>query len=68
MLSGLKIDRICDAHLGLMREVRDRCASAVQDLSMQDILLAAGEMTAQERRTVKAAQSLFAHKIRLIEV
>lgn len=42
----------------------EACARLIEGMSVAEILLAAGEMTAQERRTVKAVQRLFAHKIR----
>lgn len=43
---------------------REACAKVVEGMKMQEILLAAGEMTAQERRTVRALQTWLAHKIR----
>ena len=48
------------------RSERHRCADIVEDLAgdMQAVLLAAGEMTAQERRTVRAVLKWAAFKVR----
>lgn len=42
----------------------EACAALCEKMPMSEILLAAGEMTAGERRTVRALQKWFAHKIR----
>jgi len=61
------------AHVGAMcnkmgdimaADEREACARLVEEMKMGEILLAAGEMTAQERRTVRALQKWLAHKIR----
>lgn len=43
---------------------RKACADLVENLTMSEVLLATGEMSAQERRTTKALQKFFARKIR----
>lgn len=43
---------------------REACAALVEKMPMGEILLAAGEMTTGERRTARALQKWFAHKIR----
>jgi hypothetical protein len=43
---------------------RVACADLVAGFTMPELLLAMGEMTAQERRTVRALQGFLANKIR----
>jgi hypothetical protein len=43
---------------------REACAKLIESIKMGEILLAAGEMTAQERRTVKALLPWLANRIR----
>lgn len=43
---------------------REACAAHVEAIKMQEVLLAAGEMTAQERRTVRALLPWLANRIR----
>ena len=47
-----------------MANERELCAELVEKITMQEMLLAGGEMTAGEKRTLKAFQSWIAHKIR----
>lgn len=47
-----------------IRNEREACAAHIESIRMDEILLAGGEMTAQERRTIKALQPWFAHRIR----
>lgn len=42
----------------------EQAALAIETKTMADLLLAAGEMTTQERRTAKAMQRLFAAEVR----
>lgn len=61
--------------LALVREVlsivstevaheREACAKLIEGITLSEVLLAAGEMTARERRTVKALLPWLANKIR----
>lgn len=43
---------------------REACATHIEAIEMQEVLLAAGEMTAQERRTVMALLPWLAYRIR----
>ena len=43
---------------------REACAAMVEKITMGEMLLAGGEMTAGERRTCKAMLKWVAHKIR----
>lgn len=43
---------------------REACAKAIEDMKMGEILLAAGELTTGERRTVRALLPWLAHKLR----
>jgi hypothetical protein len=43
---------------------RDACAALVENLRMDEILLAMGELSAQERRNCKALLGYVAHRIR----
>lgn len=43
---------------------REACAALVEGMKMDAILLAGGEMSLRERRTVRALQKWLAHKIR----
>ena len=43
---------------------REACATMVENITMGEMLLAGGEMTAGERRTCKAMLKWVAHKIR----
>lgn len=50
---------IRELHKEEIRKERERCAHEVASVSMSAMLLAAGDMTAGERRTVRAVQSMF---------
>jgi hypothetical protein len=52
-----------ECRLEVLKE-REACASMVEKISMGEILLAAGEMTAGEKRVCKATLKWVAHKIR----
>lgn len=43
---------------------REACARLVQEMKMQEILLACGELSAQESRTVRALLPWLANRIR----
>lgn len=43
---------------------REECASAVEHITMGDVLLAVGELSASERRVVKALLPWIANRIR----
>lgn len=46
------------------RDEREACASFLEKLRMDEVLLAVGEMSAQERRTVKALLPWLAYRMR----
>lgn len=59
---------LCRAHAEAIIKVavaeREACAKTIEGITMGDLLLSLGEMTAQERRTCKALLSWLAHRVR----
>lgn len=53
-----------DAFDAARAQAIEECAEEIEHTSMDVLLLAAGEMNAQERRTVKAIQGYFARRLR----
>lgn len=64
MNDTVEIERLRQQYLEYRAKVGEELAQMIEGITPSDIRLAAGEMTAQEMRTVRAIQKWLAVKIR----